>query len=81
MRNKTPALRISTTVDTISGADDSVKSINTTLLDKRAIVACAENNSLYMLRKESTATESLPDIVAPNGANWPGRWYLYPAAT
>jgi hypothetical protein len=75
-RQPAPAsLRIDQNVATVTGADDSLKSINTTILSARAIVAVASNNSLYMLRKEATDAPSGDDIVAPNSANWPGRWF------
>jgi len=67
-----PALRILNTVSTVLGAQDSLASINTEILMDRALVSCAENNLTYQLRKDSVATESLPDIVAPVAG--PGRW-------
>lgn len=68
-------LRIVQSVDTLSSGDNSLKGVNTNILSDRAIVIVEENNSLYMLRKESTAAESSPAIIAP--AAGPGRWYRY----
>ncbi len=69
-------LRIAQDVATLAGADNSLESINTAKLSNRALVAVEENNSIYMLRKESVASPSSPDIIAP-AQGGPGRWYLY----
>src|SRR4030095_5112033 len=75
-QNFPPSLNILTYVATVLGADDSVQAINTDKLPSRAIVACKANNTLYMLRKESTTTPSGTDIILP--ANGLGRWFVYP---
>jgi len=72
-------LRIVNDVATISGADDSLESINTAKLAHRSVVAVAANNSLYMLRKESTDAPSGDDIVEPVAG--PGRWFKYAAGS
>jgi len=71
-------LRIVNFVATLAGADDSLESINTNKLSDRAIVACKENNALYMLRRESVAAPSGDIIVVP--ATGPGRWFMYPTS-
>lgn len=69
------ALRIVQSVATLAGADDSLASINTTLLSPNAIVLVQENNKLYVLRKTSTAAAASPNIIDPTAG--PGRWFLY----
>lgn len=71
-----PSLRIVQSVATIEGAQDSLESINTFQLSDRALVVAGD--VLYQLRKDSTATESLPGIVAP-AQGGPGRWFAYGA--
>jgi len=51
----------------------------TTRVAECGIVAAKDNNSLYMLRRESTTTPSGTDIVAPSAG--PGRWFKYPVAS
>lgn len=69
-------LRISQAVSTLAGARDALAAINTTELSPNCIVMCLANNSLYVLRKDSTATAASPDIIAP-AQGGPGRWYKY----
>jgi len=68
-------LRILQSVSTVLGADDSLQSINTHKVSNCAIVACAETDSLYILRRESAATPSGEKIVAPSAG--PGRWFIF----
>lgn len=68
-------LRILNYVATVFGADDSLESINTHKVMDRAIIAVKSNDSLYMLRKESTQSPSGNDVVEP--AAGPGRWFIY----
>lgn len=70
-------LRILQSIATVFGAQDSLQSINTTKVSDRALVLCAENNSIYILRKDSTTAPSGNDIVQP--AAGPGRWFIYPS--
>lgn len=70
-------LRILQSVDTLSTGDNSLKGINTTTVSDRAIVLVEQNNSLYVLRKESTDAEDSPDIIDPSAG--PGRWHIYGA--
>lgn len=74
MQNFPPALRIVQSVAAIAGADDALAAINTSLLSPDAICAVQANNSLYMLHKDSTATEDGTNIVAPSQGG-PGRWF------
>jgi len=74
-----PALRLLLTVDTVLGAGDSLESINTQLVMDRALVAVAQNNQLYMLRREATDAPSGTTIVEP--ASGPGRWFKYPVTS
>ena len=59
---------------TLSGADDSIASINTSLLADGAVVMLKVSGSFYRLNKTSVEAESLPNIVAP-AQGGPGRWY------
>lgn len=72
------ALRIMNPVSTLQGARDSLAAINTTLLPDNALVMVEASNTLYVLRKASTATEDSPNIIAPDEGG-PGRWYRYGA--
>jgi hypothetical protein len=74
-KSNTP-LRILQSVATLTGASDSLESINTTLVMDRGIVAVVASNALYMLRRDSVASASSPNIIAP-AQGGPGRWYLY----
>lgn len=76
MQSFPAVLRISQAVSTLAGARDSLAAINTTELSPNCIVMCLQNNSLYVLRKSSTATAASPDIIAP-AQGGPGRWYKY----
>lgn len=67
-------LTILTPRATLSGADDSIASINTTEYSDGAIVMLKSNYTLYQLRKGSTDAQSLPNIVAP-AQGGPGRWH------
>ena len=71
-----PYLRIMNPVSTLQGARDSLAAINTTLLPNNSIVMVEASNTLYVLRKASSAAESSPDIIAPDQGG-PGRWYRY----
>lgn len=68
-------LRISQCVNTLAGADDSLASINTTLLSPGAIVMVRANYNFYILHKDSTAAAASPNIIAPTSG--PGRWFKY----
>lgn len=72
------SLRIMNPVSTLQGAQDSLAAINTTLLPDNSIVMVEASNTLYVLRKSSSAAESSPDIIAPDQGG-PGRWYRYGA--
>lgn len=72
------SLRIMNPVATLQGAQDSLAAINTTLLPDNSIVAVQASDTLYMLRKDSSAAESSPDVIAPDQGG-PGRWYRYGA--
>jgi hypothetical protein len=70
------ALRILQSVATLAGARNSLEAINTNLVSDRAIVAVVATDTLYMLRKNSSAAPSSPTIIAP-AQGGPGRWYEY----
>lgn len=74
-----PALRILQFVDAVLGDGNSLESLNTQLVMDRAIVSAKDNNSLYMLRRESVESPSGTDVVAPSAG--PGRWFRYPVAS
>ncbi len=79
MQQQFPAnLRIMNPVSTLTGARDSLAAINTTQLPDNSIVMVEASNTLYVLRKGSTATEDSPNIIAP-AEGGPGRWYRYGA--
>lgn len=62
---------------TVTGAENSLESINTFELDDGCIVIIKSNLSEYVLDKLSVAAPSGDDIVAP-AQGGPGRWFKYP---
>jgi len=76
MKTFPAALRLNTPVATLAGADDSLAAINTSELPNGALCFVNENESLYQLRKSSSATADSPNIIAP-AQGGTGRWYLY----
>ncbi len=78
MKTFPAALRLNTPLATLAGADDSLASVNTSELPNGALAFVNENESLYQLRRASTATADSPNIIAP-AQGGPGRWYLYGA--
>jgi hypothetical protein len=78
MKTFPAALRLNTPVATLAGADDSLAAINTTDLPNGALCFVNENESLYELRKGSSATVDSPNIIAPTQGG-EGRWFLYGA--
>ncbi len=75
MKTFPPSQRINTPVSALVGADDALAAINTNeVADSCVCMVGGAFNALYQLRKESTAAQSLPAIVAP-AQGGPGRWY------
>ncbi len=59
-------------VAALAGADDSLQAINTNEVSPGAIVMVRSLYRLYVLEKDSTATASSPNVIAPTAG--PGRW-------
>jgi hypothetical protein len=75
MQSAPASLRILQPVATITGADDSLTSINTNELPDGAVVQVKSSYLFYVLQKESIVNPSGTDIVEPSAG--PGRWVLY----
>lgn len=76
MKTFPAALRVLTPVATLQGPDDALAAINTTELPDGCLVVVTAIPSLYQFRKTSTATESSPNIIAPDQGG-SGRWFRY----